>query len=60
MNRARPKHTTGWEDEQMAALVCDGKYAGDQIIQAGEDATCSVCGAKVRLVWNVYVEDVLP
>ena len=50
------KHTTRWEDAQVAEVLCDGVAAG--CIMAGETETCAICGQKIRLVWHVYIEEV--
>jgi len=48
------KHTTGWEDAQVAQYFCDGVEAGTLL--AGKIDQCEICGQTICLIWNVYIE----
>lgn len=52
-------HRTAWEDGRMAGVQCDGRDAGT--ISADEDGdepfVCDYCGAVLRLVWDVRLEE---
>lgn len=56
------KHTTGWEDARMAEVFCDGERVGT--IDAEHDEyndepwVCDRCGAVLRLIWDVRIEEV--
>jgi len=52
------KHDTVWEDGQMAGVTCDRVHVG--CITAGEQDepwVCDRCGAHLRLVWDVRLEE---
>ena len=49
-------HTPGWQDEQMASLLCEG-VDQEQIVVTDEWRLCGRCGKEVRLVWRVSVEE---
>jgi len=55
------KHTTGWEDAQMAEVYCDGHWTGAVIhADEGEPFVCDRCGTVLRLVWDVRLEERSP
>lgn len=52
------KHRTTWEDERMAGVECDGKYVGMITTDPDDNPwTCEQCGAQLRLIWNVRLEE---
>ena len=53
-------HKLGWEDGGIASLEACGdvNIGGAQVLQTDETTVCQVCGAHLRLVWNVYAEEV--
>lgn len=57
----KAKHATTWEDGQSAGLSCEGVEV-DQVISIDHDQpeTCARCSAKVRLIWEVRVDEVFP
>lgn len=54
------KHSTGWEDGGIASLEACGdvRINGAQVLHTDDIIVCQVCGAHLRLVWNVYAEEV--
>lgn len=61
-DRPKRKHRLGWQDEGLAQLVsCEGvELPGDPIVStdSAEFDVCPRCGDTLKLVWNVYVEEV--
>lgn len=58
-------HTTTWEDDGLAAYICsrdkDASYGdGSGTLSTEEDhgyGVCPECGQRLRLVWDVRIED---
>jgi hypothetical protein len=49
-------HKTDWEEGGSAGILCGNKAA--QAIDAADGwVKCSVCGKKIRLIWEVRVEE---
>lgn len=55
----RPRHETDWEDSGVAGILCGGQEAGS-LMANDEPRPCDVCGALLRLHWDVRVEIVGP
>lgn len=58
------KHSIVWADGGSAQIECEDNRDLDQIITAEgykmgskEPDICNACGGKVRLIWDVRVED---
>lgn len=51
-------HRTDWEDGSMAGVRCDGTYVGTITSYEDEPWICDKCGASLRLVWDVRIEEV--
>ena len=49
-------HYTGWEDEQLASVRCDGTDTG-LVLSLGDDQPCPLCGILLRLIWHVEIEE---
>ena len=69
----RAKHTKAWEDDHMAGVDCHVKTVRRQsgtsgrivdaptdggTVNAGEEAVCASCGARLRLRWDVRLETI--
>ena len=53
------KHDTDWEDGRMAGVTCDRVHVGSITAdEQGEPWICDRCGAQLRLVWDVHLEEV--
>lgn len=53
------KHRTTWEDGMLAGIECDGEDGGTISAHPDEDPqACGNCGAQLRLVWDVRLEEV--
>ena len=52
------KHCTYWEDAQMAGVTCEGEIVGSITAYEDEPWVCGRCGASLRLVWDVRLEEV--
>jgi hypothetical protein len=54
------KHTTGWAEDGVASVFCDGTHVG-QVLTTHEGMAefepCDVCGTPIRLRWNVHIEE---
>ncbi len=49
-------HKTDWEEGGSAGILCGNKAA--QAIDAADGwVKCPVCGKKIRLIWEVRVEE---
>lgn len=49
-------HGTGWEDQGMVSFYCGRTEAGMLSVDDGVIA-CPLCGKRIHLVWEVYVEE---
>jgi C4-type Zn-finger protein len=66
VTKPKATHTTTWEDDGMAAYICsrDAKasYGSETSTLSTEDdcgnGQCPVCGQRLRLVWDVRIEEV--
>lgn len=63
MSKRREKHGLSYQDGLMAGVVtCEGVSLDEPITLAAEDPRpedrCPRCGDKLRLIWDVYVEEV--
>lgn len=59
--RRSPEHAIKWQEDESAALdTCDGHEIKPACyFYAGEQKACPRCGKMLRLVWNVYLEELI-
>lgn len=59
--RRSPEHAIKWQKDESARLdTCDGHEIEPACyFYAGEQKACPRCGKMLRLVWNVYVEELI-
>lgn len=58
MTLFKPVHNTTYEDEQMTGVTCDGVFVGQITAHENEPWVCDRCGAVLRLIWDVRLEEV--